>query len=63
MMVHILHAPVASRAVVASLRLENVTDLTVASSFLLWVVEIETPEDRGLSRVHEISCKISPDCH
>lgn len=51
MMVHVQHASVAGRAVVAPVRLEYVADEAVATTLRLVVAEVEAPERWHLPRI------------
>lgn len=50
-MVHIQHAPIAGRAVIAPLRLENIAHQAISTSFILWVAQVEAPKHWDLARV------------
>jgi hypothetical protein len=50
-MVHVENATIAGRAVMASLRLEHVAHQAVASALIFSVAQVESPENRHLSRV------------
>jgi len=57
-MVHVKNAPVAGRAMMAALWLENIAHQAVTTSFVLRVTEMEAPKDWHLSgicrhRLHE----------
>ena len=51
MVVHVEHAPVASRAMVTSFGLKDVAHQTVPASFVFWVAQMEAPEYGNLARV------------
>lgn len=60
-MVHVQHTPVASRAVMASLRLEYIAHQAVPPSFILRVSQVEAPEYRHLSWVCEHGLEEGPN--
>ena len=49
--VHVQYATVACRAVMASLRLEDIAHKAVASALVFRVTQMEAPEDGNLTRV------------
>ena len=51
MMIHVQHAPVARGTMMAALRLKYVAHQAVSTAFILWVTQVESPEDRYLPRV------------
>ena len=61
--IHVQYASIARRAVMASLWLENVAHKAVASSFVLRVSQVESPEDGDLPRVCGHGLDEGPDEH
>jgi len=62
-MVHVQHASVAGRAVMAALRLKYVAHEAVATAFVLWVTQVEAPENGDLARVGSHWLDEGPDKH
>jgi hypothetical protein len=50
-MVHIEYASIASRAMMASLWLENVAHQAISSPFVFVITKMEAPEDWDLTRI------------
>ena len=62
-MVHVEHAAVAGRAVMAAFGFENVAHQTVATAFVLRVTQMEAPENRYLAWVRGHCLHEGPDEH
>jgi len=60
-MVHVQDTPITGRAVMASLRLEDVAHQAIPPSFILRVSQIEAPEDRDLARVSKHGLEEGPN--
>eukprot|EP00354_Favella_ehrenbergii_P001721 CAMPEP_0170461760 /NCGR_PEP_ID=MMETSP0123-20130129/7537_1 /TAXON_ID=182087 /ORGANISM="Favella ehrenbergii, Strain Fehren 1" /LENGTH=172 /DNA_ID=CAMNT_0010726845 /DNA_START=755 /DNA_END=1273 /DNA_ORIENTATION=- len=62
-MVHVENAAIARAAVMAPLRLEDVTHEAVAASLVLGVTQVEAPEDGDLPRICRHALNEGPDEH
>lgn len=60
MVVHVKHAPVACRAVMASLGLENIAHEAVSTTLVLIVAQVKAPENWHLSRISRHGLKERP---
>ena len=62
-MVHVEHTAVAARAVMASLGFEYVAHQAISTALVLWIAEVEAPEDRNLSGVSRHGLNEGPNEH
>lgn len=62
-MIHVQHAPIAGRAVMASFRLKYVAHEAVSSAFILWITQVEAPEDWDLPWIRRHRLDKGPDKH
>ena len=62
-MIHVQHASIAGTAVMAALRLEDVTHEAVTASLVLRVSQMETPENWHLAWICRHTLYERPDQH
>ena len=60
-MVHVENAAIARGTMMAALRLEYVAHQTVTASFVLWITEVEAPEDGYLTWISRHALNERPD--
>ncbi len=63
MVIHVEHASVAGRAVMAALGLEHVAHEAVPAAFVLWVSQMEAPEHRHLAWISGHGLEEGPKYH
>jgi hypothetical protein len=63
MMIHVKHASITGRAVMAPLRLKYIAHQAISSSLVFVITEMEAPKNRNLARIGGHGLKERPHQH